>query len=173
MWFVWLGPSGSEEALEPVSDPVWQQRGKPVGCAAFSLLHGVLHHRGTGLLQHRHRTHERQELPRRRRLYPKVRQPLRLTTTLFPNPARPIPPPFKTAACWKWPCHPGELAFSFLIQCRKHWVWKRIVYPGSHPTEGNCPSDTGPLTVTVRQARFNYSCAVFCLQFHTELLHLT
>lgn len=99
MWFLWLGPSGSEEALEPVSYPVWQQRRKPLRCPAFSLLHSFLHHRGTGLLQHRqpHRTHERQGLPRRRRLYLKVRQPLRLTTTLLQSPARPTSP-VKTAA---------------------------------------------------------------------------
>lgn len=111
MWF--LGPSGSEAALEPVSYPVWQQRRKPLGCPAFSLLHGFLHHRGAGLLQHRqpHRTHERQRLPRRRRLHLKVGQPLRLTAT----PPKPSSPHhhLKNCSMFGAPWQPGKLASSY------------------------------------------------------------
>lgn len=80
MWSLRPGPGSSEEALESAQYPVRQQCGKPLGCPAFRLLHGVLHHRGAGLLQHRRpiRTHERQGLPRHRHLHVKVRQPLRL-----------------------------------------------------------------------------------------------
>lgn len=72
------GPGSSEEALESAQYPVWQQCGKPLGRPAFRLLHGVFHHGGAGLLQHRRpiRTHERQGLPRHRHLHVKVRQPL-------------------------------------------------------------------------------------------------
>lgn len=100
MWFLWSGPSSLEEALEPVSYPVWQWCRKQLRRPTLSLLHSFLHHRGTGLLQHRqpHRTHEWQELPRCRRLHLKIRQPFRLTATLLSNSFYPIPA-LKTAAC--------------------------------------------------------------------------
>lgn len=96
MWFLLLGSSCSEEALEPVSNPVWQQHWKPLRCLALSLLHSVLHHRGARLLQHRqpHGTHEWEGLPRRRRLHLKIRQSLRLMANTICT-----VPPVKTAAC--------------------------------------------------------------------------
>lgn len=90
------GPGSSEEALESAQYPVRQQRGKPFGRPAFSLLHSVLHHRGAGLLQHWRslRTHERQRFPRHRLLHVKVRQPLRLTAKP-PRSSR-----WYIASCW-------------------------------------------------------------------------
>lgn len=96
MWLLLLGSSCSEEALEPVPNPVWQQLRKPLRRPALSLLHSFLHHRGTRLLQHRqpHRTHEREGLSRRRRLHAEVRQPLRLTANAIGTIL-----PVNTAAC--------------------------------------------------------------------------
>lgn len=75
------GPGGSEAALEPAPHPVRQQHREPLGRPALGLLHGLLHHRGAGLLLHRrpHGAHEREELPRHGRLRPEAGQHLRLT----------------------------------------------------------------------------------------------
>lgn len=59
--------SGTErvtETLESVSDAVWQLEGSGRG-AQIDILHGLVHHRGAGLLQHRwsQRTLKRKELP--------------------------------------------------------------------------------------------------------------
>lgn len=116
------GPSGSEEALEPVQHPVRQQHGKPLGRHALGLLHSVLHHRGAGLLQHRrpHGTHERQRLPRGGRLHLKVGQPLRLTTTLLPTTVHPV-----TRSEHVW---------------RNIPLWRRTPPCRTEsPHEGNCP----------------------------------
>lgn len=57
------GPSGFKAVLESVPHPVWKHH-RAVRCYEVCLVHGVLHHRGPGLLQHRwpHRTLEWQKL---------------------------------------------------------------------------------------------------------------
>lgn len=152
MWFVRLGPSGSEEALEPVSNPVWQQRRKPLRCPAFSLVHGFLHHRGAGLLHHRqpHRTHEWQRLPRCGRLHLKVGQPLRLTAT--PPPPKPCSPHHHLKKCSMFgaPWQPGKLPLPIDTMLEAMSLEKDFL-PRHSPTWRKlspvCHRDTGPLTV--------------------------
>ncbi len=58
------GPSGFEKVLESVPHTVWK-RHHTVWCSEVCVVHGVLHYRRPGLLQHRqpHRTLEWQKLP--------------------------------------------------------------------------------------------------------------
>lgn len=136
MWSLGSGPGSSEEALEPVSNPVWQQRGKPLRRHALSLLHGLFHHGGPGLLQHRrpHRTHEWQGLPRRRRPHPKIGQPLCLTSnSLFK--LYPSCPTHRNCSMFPW--QPGETRLFLEIQRKKKQECKKSVNPDSHPPEGN------------------------------------
>lgn len=85
--FFWPGPGSPAATLEPVPDPVWQQRGEPLGRPALGFIHSLLHHGGAGLLQHRRqlRTLERERIPRRRQLHPEIRQSLCLTVALSSN----------------------------------------------------------------------------------------
>ncbi len=58
------GPSGFEKVLESVPHTVWKHH-HTFWCSEVCVVHGVLHYRGAGLLQHRrqHRTLEWQKLP--------------------------------------------------------------------------------------------------------------
>lgn len=87
VWFFWPGPGSPAATLEPVPDPVWQQRGEPLGRPALGFIHSLLHHGGAGLLQHRRqlRTLERERIPGRRQLHPEIRQSLCLTVALSSN----------------------------------------------------------------------------------------
>lgn len=151
------GPGSPAEALEPVPDPVRQQRGEPLGRAALGVLHGVVHHRGAGLLHHRRplRTHERQRLPRRRRVHTKG-QPLRLTPPHTPPSL--TPPLVRLQHVWSSTApeetHPGAR------------IKQKDSVPEADTPEGNYHFNT--LQTSIPNFLFS-SCFFFCFTW-TKML---